>query len=118
MNFETTLVSKVFTTPDDDIYLEIEGLTRERIVGSTELQNLSKRQVIGNLFFVRSLHFSSLKPDDLKIKSRYVENEVYDLSRARYLSPGDPAIQTLHDKVLGYYGVTPEHTSFHAELSK
>lgn len=49
MNIETTIVEKVSVTPDDSVYLEVEGLTREQLKGS-DLRNLPRREVVANLF--------------------------------------------------------------------
>src|SRR6266850_5026427 len=58
MNIETTAVEKITMTPDDSVYLDIEGMTRDRLTGS-QMRNLTKREVMGNLFFTRSAYWAT-----------------------------------------------------------
>lgn len=103
MNIEPTIVQKVCMTPDESVYLDTEGLTRDQIRGS-DLQNLTNREVVGQLFFTRSCYWDTKGPK--------AENQrCLDLSRARYLSSDDPAIAALHKAVFDYYGIKPEHTA-------
>jgi hypothetical protein len=58
MNIETT-AEKIAWTPDESVYLDTEGMTRDQVEG-TDLQDLSNRQVIAELFFVRRGHWDTL----------------------------------------------------------
>ena len=103
MNIETTIVDKVSVTPDDSVYLEIEGMARDQLSGS-DLRNLTHREVVGNLFFTRSCYWG--------VKGANFQNQrCLDLVRARHLSPDDPAIKAVHQAVLNHYGIKPEYTS-------
>jgi hypothetical protein len=53
MNIETTAVDNVWITDDDFAYIEGEGMTRDQVQGN-ELRNLSNREIIGSLLFLRS----------------------------------------------------------------
>ncbi len=103
MNIETTIVDKVSVTPDDSVYLDIEGITREQLAGS-DLRNLSNREVVGNLFFARSAYWATRGPE---CKTQ----QCLDLSRASHLSPDDPGIKVSHQALFSFYGIKPEHKS-------
>ncbi len=105
MNIETTIVEKVSVTPDDSVYLDVEGMTREQVTGS-DLRNLSNREVVGNLFFARSAYWVG-KTTNIQTKTR----QCFDLSRARYLSPDDPAIKAMYREFFDFYGIKPTDKS-------
>lgn len=93
MNIEPTIVTKVAATPDDSVYLETEGITREQLKGS-ELGNLTNREVVGNLLFVRSAYWATKGPE-------HAAAQRLDLTRARALAPDDAAIAETYRKVIG-----------------
>ena len=103
MNIETTIVERVAVTPDESVYLDTEGMTRDQLTGS-DLRNLSSREVIGNIFFARSAYWATKGPTQ-------TTQQCLDLSRARYLAPDDPGIKMSHQKVFDFYGIKPDHTS-------
>ena len=103
MNIEATLVDRSYVTSDDSAYLESEGMTVNQLKGY-ELRNLTRREVVGNLFFNRSGH---LNTQDLPQATQ----QCLDLSRAEHLAPADPAIKATHERVFKYYGIKREHTS-------
>ena len=103
MNIEATLVDRSYVTPDDSAYLESEGKTLNQLKGY-ELRNLTRREVVGNLFFNRSGHLDTQNLPQ-------ATQQCLDLSRAEHLAPGDPAIKATHERVYKYYGIKPEHTS-------
>jgi hypothetical protein len=102
MNIETTIVDRVAVTPDDSVYIDDEGLTRQQIRGS-DLRNLSNKEVLGQLLFTRSAYWVMSAE---KSKSR----SWVDLSRAFHLAPDDPAIRKTHQETFGHIGITPEDT--------
>jgi hypothetical protein len=101
MNIETTSVEKITVTPDDSVYLDIEGMRRDQLTGS-ELRNLTNREVVGDLFFTRSAYWGA---NGAKRQNQYC----LDLSRAHHLSPDDAGIKALHQVVFNHYGIKPEH---------
>lgn len=102
MNIETTIVQKVCTTPDESVYLDAEGLTRDQLKGS-ELRNLTNREVVGQILFTRVCYWST--------KGVKAENQrCLDLSRALHLSPDDPGIAASYKSVFDYYGIRPDDT--------
>ena len=100
MNIETTIVKKIARTPDDSVYMEAEGKTRDQLRGS-DLRNLTNREVIGQLFFARSGHW-------MMMDGKFENQRCFDLSRAHRLSPDDPGIKSSHLAVFNYYGIRPE----------
>lgn len=92
LNIETTIVDRVSVSPDDQVYLEIEGLPRDKLNGS-ELRNLTSKEVVGNLLFARSgywaVHGSAGRASQLR-----------DLAWARALAPDDPGIRKAYDSAL------------------
>ncbi len=103
MNVETTIVDKVSVTPDESVYLEVEGMTRDQLTGS-DLRNLTHREVVGNIFFARSAYWATKGPERST-------QQCLDLSHARYLAPDDPGIKASHQAIFNHYGIRPEHTS-------
>gem|GEM_PF-2223502 len=95
MNIETTAVDKVWVTEDDTAYLEQEGMKREQVSGN-ELRNLSRREVIGTLLFIRSSHWV------MKAEQEHGRSWA-DIERARHLSPEDPAIASTHRNLSRLY---------------
>ncbi|MBI3881912.1 MAG: hypothetical protein HY301_17855 [Verrucomicrobia bacterium] len=108
-NIETTIVDKVSVTPDDSGYLEIEGLKRSQLAGS-QMRNLTRREVVGNLFFTRSAYWAA---KDTSSKTQ----QCLDLSRARHLAPDDPAIKATQEAVFNFYGIKPEHTAIDIRIT-
>lgn len=96
MNIEPTIVERVSVTPDDRVYLETEGVTREQLRGS-DLRNLTHREVVGNLLFVRSAYWATKGP-------KYAARQYHDLSRARQLAPDDFGIRETHDAIFNRLG--------------
>ncbi len=91
MNIEPTIVDRVSVTPDDSVYLEIEGLTREQVRGS-DLRNLTSREVVGHLLLARSGYWATKGPNHLA-------QQRHDLALARELAPDDAGIQRSHAAV-------------------
>jgi hypothetical protein len=89
MNIEPTIVDKVSVSPDDSVYLEIEGVTREQLRGS-DLRNLTKREVVGNLLFARSGYWATKGPE-------YATQLCRDLAMARQLAPDDVGIRRSYE---------------------
>lgn len=102
LNIETTSVDKVRVTDDDGAYLETEGLTRDQIKGS-ELRNLTRGEVVGQLLFARSGHWIFRREPS-------PSRSWMDLSRARHLAPDDPAIILAHEGIFSRYGIGPADT--------
>lgn len=102
MNIETTIVDRLAVTPDDSVYIEDEGLTRDKLRGS-DLRNLSNQEVLGQLLFTRSAYWV-MSPERSKSRSWV------DLSRAFHLAPDDTAIQKTHQGVFSTIGITPQDT--------
>ncbi len=102
MNIETTSVDRVWIAEDDDAYLEQEGMTRDQLQGS-DLRNLTRHEVVGQLFFARSGHWM-FRPE----KSR--SQAWMDLSRARHLAADDSAIRQSYETVFSHYGLGPDDT--------
>lgn len=103
MNIEPTIADQVALAPDDGVYLESEGMTRAQLVGS-QMRNLSRREVIGQMFFARSGFWGFKGRDSVTL-------QCLDVSRARHLSPDDPGIVELHEKMFRFYGIRPEHSA-------
>ena len=102
MNIETTIVDRVAVTPDDSVYMENEGLTRDELRGS-DLRNLSNQEVLGQVLFTRSAYW-------VMSAERSKSRSWVDLSRAFHLAPDDPAIQKTHQEVFSHFGITPQDT--------
>ncbi len=102
MNVETTAVDHVWVTDDDSAYLEAEKMTRDQVTGN-ELRNLSNREVVAGLLFVRSSHWV-MKANKERARSWM------DLFRALDLSPEEPAIAKTCSAVFGQYRLKPEST--------
>jgi hypothetical protein len=99
MNIEPTIVERVAVTPDDEVYLESEGMTQSQVRGN-QLRNLTRREVIGSLLFTRAAYWASQGP-------QWKARQCRDLSRARQLAPEDPAIEATFEAVLGSGGTNP-----------
>jgi Transglutaminase-like superfamily len=96
LNIETTSTEKIAVTPDDSVYLEAEGMTRDRVSGS-DLKNLTNHEVLGQLFFARSAYWVTKGP-------AFANERQIDLSRARLLAPDDPAIKATYQGVFNHSG--------------
>lgn len=92
MNIEPTIVERVSVSPDDTVYLETEGVTREQLRGS-DLRNLTHREVVGNLLFARSAYWATKGPE-------YADRQHRDLARARQLAPDDFGIKETYEAVM------------------
>jgi hypothetical protein len=77
MNIETTIVQKVAWTPDESVYLDTEGMTRDQLRGN-QLLNFTSREVIGELFHARSAYWHT-KMGKCETQS------CLDLARAKFL---------------------------------
>lgn len=108
MNIETTAVDHVWVTDDDSAYLEGERMTNQQVQGN-ELRNLSNREVVGSLLFIRSSHWI-MKADQERVRSWV------DLSRALHLSPDDQAIAKTYQAISRHYGLKPDQSL--AELER
>jgi hypothetical protein len=97
MNIEPTIVDRVSVTPDDGVYLEIEGLTRAQLRGS-DLRNLKRREVVGQLLFARSGYWATRG-------SSARDRQCADLYRARQLAPDDAGIRESQEAVFKRYGL-------------
>ena len=106
MNIETTIVEGPYVTSDDSAYLEVEGMKPDQVKGST-LRNLTRREVLGTLFFNRSIHSAAQKPPR-------VTQQCLDLSRGYHLAPEDTAIKGSYERVFDYYGIKQEHPAIKA----
>lgn len=102
MNIETTIVDRVAVTPDDSVYIQDEGLTRDKLRGS-DLRNLSNQEVLGQLLFTRSAYW-------VMSGERSKTRSWADLSRAFHLAPDDPAIVKTHQTIFSREGITPSDT--------
>jgi regulator of sirC expression with transglutaminase-like and TPR domain len=102
MNIEPTIVDRVSVTPEDSVYLEIEGMTREQLKGS-DLRNLTRREVVGNLFFARSGYWATKGPE-------HVAQQCFDLARGRHLAPDDPGISDSYQAIFNSQGIKPQRT--------
>ena len=110
MNIETTSVDKVRVTDEDLVYLEMEGMTRDQVKGST-LRNLSNREVVGNLFFTRSAYWQQQGVE-------HATQLCLDLSRAQHLCPDDPMLEAKHKAVFDYFGIQPGQTTIRITVPK
>ena len=97
MNIEPTIVDRVSVTPDDSVYLEIEGLSRDQVSGS-DLRNLTSREVVGHLLFARSAYWATKGPEFASWQRR-------DLSQARQLAPDDHAIKKSYEAIVNDPGI-------------
>jgi hypothetical protein len=109
MNIEPTIVSRVAATPDDAVYLETEGVSREQLRGS-DLRNLTHCEVVGNLLFARSAYWATKEPE-------YADRQRRDLSRARELAPDDFGIKETYESVFNRAGSKPAPVSINPKLS-
>jgi hypothetical protein len=103
MNIETTSVKKIAWTPDDSVYLDVEGMKRDQLKGS-DLRNMSNREVVGELFFTRMSYWHTKN-------GKYETQSLRDLACARRLAPDDPTIERTYQAVFNHNGFKPEHTS-------
>jgi regulator of sirC expression with transglutaminase-like and TPR domain len=103
MNIETTSVDKVRVTPDDTVYTDAEGLKPSELVGN-QMRNLTRCEVVGNLFFARSAHWRTYRGE-------HETQSCMDIARARHLAPEDPGIKATQEGMYKAYGIRPEHTS-------
>ena len=100
MNIEPTIVDRVSVTPDDSVYLEIEGLSRDQVSGS-DLRNLTSREVVGHLLFARSAYWATKGPEFSSWQRR-------DLSQARQLAPDDQVIKKSYEAIFNSDGIKPQ----------
>lgn len=107
MNIEPTIVDSVSVTPDDSVYMEIEGLSREQLTGS-DLRNLTRREVVGHLLFARSAYWATKGQE-------HSSQQRYDLSRARQLAPDDQAISKSYEAVFNRVGIKQPPTSIKSQ---
>lgn len=103
MNIETTIVEKVSVSPDDSVYLDVEGLSREQLKGS-DLRNLTRREVVASLLFVRSAYWATKGPE-------HRTQQRLDLFRAHQLAPDDFGIQASYQAVFNAHGIKSEPAS-------
>ncbi len=103
MDIETTDTDKVCDTPDDSVYLQIEGKTRARLRGN-ELRNLTDREVVGELYFTRMSYWHT-KGEKYEAQSRG------DLAQAHSLAPDDPAIEAAFCAILKGKNAKPQYVS-------
>jgi len=109
MNIEATISSTIAVTSDDSVYLDTEGFTRDQLTG-TQLRNLTNREVVGELFFLRAAHWSMMD-------GKFENQHCIDLSRARHLSPDDPGIKRTHQAVFNHYGIKPQHKTIDIRIT-
>jgi hypothetical protein len=109
MNIEPTIVERVSVSPDDTVYLETEGVTREQLRGS-DLRNLTHREVVGNLLFARSAYWATKGPE-------YADRQHRDLARARQLAPDDVGIKETYEAVINRAGRKPAPVSIQPKPS-
>lgn len=102
VNVETTAVDHVWVTDDDSAYLEDERMMKDQVAGN-ELRNLSNREVVGGMLFIRSSHWV------MKAEQEHTKSWM-DLSRAFHLSPDDPAIARTYQSISGHYGLKPDQS--------
>ena len=102
-NIETTSVDRVRVTPDDTVYTDGEGLRPSELVGN-QMRNLTRREVVGNLFFARSAHWGGYG-------GTYETQRCLDLGRASDLAPEDPGIKAMRAAMFKAYGIRPEQTT-------
>ena len=100
MNIEPTITEKIAMTPDDSVYLEIEGMTSSQLTGN-QMRDLTNREVVGNLLYTRSAYWATKGTE-------YTVRQCADLAWARRLAPDDPAIETTQRAVFHSYGLNPE----------
>ena len=93
MNIETTIVSTVARTPTEENFFQAEELTREDIKGSNALENLNKREVVGELLYARCGWYYVQGPE-------YTQEFLRDLWRARKLSPNNSNIKKMYEDTL------------------
>jgi regulator of sirC expression with transglutaminase-like and TPR domain len=108
MNIETTSVDRVRVTPDDSVYADAEGLKLSETVGN-QLRNLTRREVVGNLFFAREGHWASYG-------GQQEIQRCIDIARALHLAPDDPGIKMKKEALFSAYGIKPEHTSIELKI--
>jgi regulator of sirC expression with transglutaminase-like and TPR domain len=108
MNIETTSVDKVRVTPDDTVFTDAETLKPSELVGN-QMRNLTRREVLGNLFYARSAHWGTQG-------GKFKTQQILDLATARHLAPDDPAIKATHEAVFKLYGIKPEHTKIEIRI--
>lgn len=101
MNVETTIVRQVAMTPSEDVFLETEGVSRGQLAGTNALRNLTRREVVGDLFFVRACHYESLGDQFLVLALR-------DNRRAVHLMPDNPRFQAHFDVIWRRYNALRE----------
>jgi hypothetical protein len=99
IDIETTITTETAWTSDESVYLDSEGMTRDQLRGS-DLRNLSNREVIGELLYIRTSYWH-LKGADFESRSRN------DLVRAYNLAPDDPGINALYQSIFNFHGIQP-----------
>jgi hypothetical protein len=103
MDIETTSVSKIAWTPDDSVYLDIEGIKRDQLRGS-DLRNLNNREVVGELFFTRMSYWHSKG-------EKYEAQGIHDLVEAQELAPNDPIIEKTCQAIINHNSIKPVYLS-------
>jgi Transglutaminase-like superfamily len=111
VDIETTSTRKIAWTADDSVCLDIEGMKRDQLRGS-DLRNLSNREVVGELFFIRMSYWHARGPD-------YETQSLNDLALAHQLASEDPAIEKTYAAVFsrGPAGM-PQHVSEQSQINK
>jgi len=107
MNIETTSTSKIAWTPDDSVYLDIEGMKPDQLRGS-DLRNLSNREVVGELFFTRMSYWHAKGP-------KYEDRSLNDLAVAHKLASEDPAIERAFDILVNHKSLSEYSMNSHSK---
>jgi len=107
MNIETTSISKIAWTPDDSVYLDIEGMKPDQLRGS-DLRNLSNREVVGELFFTRMSYWHAKGP-------KYEDRSLHDLAVAHKLASEDPAIERAFDVLVNHKSLSEYSMNSHSK---
>jgi hypothetical protein len=100
INIEPTITEKIAMTPDDSVYLDVEGMTSSQLTGN-QMRDLTNREVVGNLLYTRSAYWATKGAE-------YTARQCADLAWARSLAPDDPAIETTQRAVFNSSGLNPE----------
>jgi hypothetical protein len=79
------------------------------LVGN-QMRNLTRREVVGNLFFARSAHWRTYG-------GKYETQRCLDIAAARHLAPDDPGIKATHEGLFKAYGIKPEHTKIEIRIT-
>lgn len=103
MNIETTSVGKIAWTPDDSVYMDIEGIKQGELRGS-DLRNLSNREVVGELLFTRMSYWHAKG-------AQYEAQSSHDLASARKYAPDDPVIEKTYEAVFKQGNLNTAYTT-------